>query len=64
MDDRVLNTKEIAAALGCSHRTVLRLHKDNKLPGSFKLSGRGSPVKIGESALRKFIMSIANTGER
>lgn len=64
MDDRVLNTKEIAAALGCSHRTVLRLHRDNKLPGSFKLSGRGSPVKIGENALRKFITSKANNGER
>jgi predicted DNA-binding transcriptional regulator AlpA len=53
--DRVLHTKQIAAKLGCSSKTVLRLYKAGSLPGAFKVAGRGSPLKMSEADLQKYI---------
>lgn len=55
--DRVLVTKEIAARLGCSERTVGRLFRSGGLPGAFKVGKQGSPVKISEADLRRFILT-------
>lgn len=55
MTERPLVTAEIAHRLGVCEKTVRRLHKDGKLPGSFKLGGRTSPIKMLPTALAKLI---------
>lgn len=49
---RILHTKEIAAELGCSKKTVSRRYHAGKLGGAFKL-GRTSPIKISERDLQR-----------
>lgn len=53
--DRIIATKEIAVRLGCSTDTIRRLFRSKGLPGAFKTSGQGSPIKISEADLQKFI---------
>lgn len=51
---RILQTKQIAAVLGCCTKTVSRQYHAGKLKGAFKL-GRTSPIKIAERDLRRLL---------
>lgn len=44
--DRILQTKEIAAEIGCSDETIRRWFREDKLRGSYKVGGRTSPIRI------------------
>jgi len=50
---RTLQTKMIAAELGCSPETVRRWFREGKLSGAFKIGGDTSPIKMTRVDLRK-----------
>lgn len=52
MNDTLLGIKQIAEQLGYSEKTVRRKFIEKKLPGAFQ-AGRGSRIKMPESALKK-----------
>ncbi|MCR5856588.1 helix-turn-helix domain-containing protein [Mesorhizobium sp. J428] len=53
--NRVLQTKQIADAIGCSTKTVRRYYHAGKLPGATKFGQSTSPIKIHEKDLQKLL---------
>ncbi|MBB3289919.1 MULTISPECIES: hypothetical protein [unclassified Rhizobium] len=51
-DDSPVGIKEIAHALGCSTRTIRRMHANGSI-NSYKLNGPTSPIKMGRADLRR-----------
>jgi predicted DNA-binding transcriptional regulator AlpA len=49
----VLETKSIAHELGVSPKTVKRLHREHRLPGSYKLGGVTSPIRMHRDDLER-----------
>jgi len=53
MTETLLTVKQIAQALGCSDKTVRRKFESEKLPGAFQAGGKGAPIKMPASAVKK-----------
>ena len=53
--DRILQTKQIAAKLGCCTKTVLRHFHAGKLRGAWKFGSATAPVKIRERDLDRLL---------
>lgn len=53
--DRILFTKEIAALLRCSSKTVLRRFNAGLLPGATKEGKQGAPVRMRERDLNRYL---------
>jgi excisionase family DNA binding protein len=51
-DDSPAGIKEIAHTLGCSTRTIRRMHANGSIK-SFKLNGPTSPIRMGRTDLRR-----------
>jgi len=51
-DCRPLGISEIAAELGCSTRTVRRMHAEGKI-ATYKVGGKTSPIKMRRADLLK-----------
>lgn len=54
---RYLQTKEIAAKLGCRTDSVRRMFREGRLPGAFKLGGVRGRIRISESDLKRLVKS-------
>jgi excisionase family DNA binding protein len=51
-NDQPAGIKEIAHTLGCSTRTIRRMHANGSI-NSYKLNGPTSPIKMGRTDLRR-----------